>query len=148
MILTSTYKLKIIKQMPDDQGNISSADAIYDKFNGSNDAYVKPLVLEAMIIGKDTVKIKTSKEILLSGTNLDLSNYTLELKEGKNTTINKSASSIIAYDATTLIIHFDALDLTKGYTFKFNTLTDYSGLNVRGSADGSTSILLKNGDTP
>jgi hypothetical protein len=40
------------------------------------------------------------------------------------------------------------LDITKGYTFKFNTLTDYSGLNVRGIADGSTSILLKNGDTP
>jgi hypothetical protein len=146
MISTSTYKLKVLKQMPDEQGNISSTDPI-TTFVGSSEAYVKPLISEARIIGKDTIKIKSSKELLLSGANVSLSNYTLELKEGKNTVTLKTPSSIIAYDETTLILHFDDLDVTKVYTFKFSTLTDYSGLNTRSSADGSTSILLKNGDT-
>jgi hypothetical protein len=147
MIKTSTYKLKVLKQMPDDQGNISSADPI-TMFVGSSDEYVKPLITEALIIGKDTVKIKSSKELLLSGSNVSLSNYSLQLKEGKNTVTLKTPSSIIAYDESTIILYFDGLDATKNYTFKYDSLTDYSGLNVRGSADGSTSLLLKNGVTP
>jgi hypothetical protein len=145
LINTSSYKLKVLKQMPDEQGNVSSSDTTYT-FIGSNEANVKPLITEAITIGKDTVKIKASKELLLSGTNLLLNNYSLELKEGKNTFITKTPSSIIAYDETTFILHFDDLDVTKNYTFKFNSLTDYSGLNTRTFADGSTSVLLKSGE--
>lgn len=145
---TSEYKLRVLRQVLDEQGNMSSVDTTSPKFNGSTEVNVKPTILEAMIIGKDTVKIKSSKELLLSGSNVLLSNYSLELKEGKNTFIFKTPSSITPFDETTLLLHFDDLDVTKGYTFKFNTLTDYTGVNVRGIADGSTSILLKKGDTP
>ncbi|MEX2459789.1 MAG: S-layer homology domain-containing protein [Paenibacillaceae bacterium] len=148
MINTSKYKLKVFKLLMDEQGNASSADIVTEAFNGSSEAYVKPIILEAIVIGKDTVRIKTSKELSLSGSNLALSNYTLELREGKNTVTLKTPTSVAAIDETTLIIHFDNLDVTKGYSFKFNTLTDYSGNNIRGSADGTTSVLLKNGDTP
>jgi hypothetical protein len=147
LVGTSIYRLKVASFMTDELGNASLADATFN-FNGSSNASIKPLITEAMIIGKDTVKIKSSKELSLSGANIALSNYSLELKEGKNTTTLKTPTSIIAYDESTLILHFDDLDYTKNYSFKFNTLTDYTGLNVRGSADGSTTILLKNGDTP
>lgn len=148
MINTSKYKLKVFKMVMDEQGKASSADSLSEAFSGSSEAYVKPLVLEALMIGKNTVKIKTSKEIALSGANVDKGNYSLEFREGKNTVILKTPSSIVAYDENTLIFTFDDLDIAKGYMFKFNTLTDYSGNNIRGIADGSTSILLKKGDTP
>jgi hypothetical protein len=147
LISTSSYKLKVLKQMLDQQGNTSSTDSISAAFNGSTEANVKPQILEAITIGKDTVKIKASKELSLSGTNLALNNYSLELKEGKNTFITKTPSSIIPYDDTTFILHFDELDVTKNYNFKFNSLTDYSGLSTRTFADGLTSVLLKNGET-
>jgi hypothetical protein len=147
LVGTSIYRLKVASSMTDELGNASLADAIFN-FTGSSNVSIKPLIIEAMVIGKDTVKIKSSKELSLTGANIALSNYSLELKEGKNTTTLKTPTSIIAYDESTLIVHFDNLDFTKNYSFKFNTLTDYAGLNVRSSADGSTSILLKNGDTP
>jgi hypothetical protein len=145
LIGTSIYKLKVVNIMQDELGNTSFTDSIYTMTGSSNNS-VKPLMAEAITIGKDTVKIKASKELLLSGTNLAFNNYSLELKEGKNTFITKTPSSIIAYDETTMILHFDDLDATKSYTLKFNSLTDISGMYIRGSADGGTSILVKNGD--
>jgi hypothetical protein len=147
LVSTSIYKLKVLNLVTDELGNTSTADTTFT-FTGSSNVIVKPLITEALVIGKDTIKIKSSKELSLSGANVSLSNYSLELKEGKNTVTLKTPSSIIAYDESTIILHFDGLDTAKNYTFKYDTLTDYSGLNVRGSADGSTSLLLKNGVTP
>ncbi|WP_227013983.1 S-layer homology domain-containing protein [Paenibacillus psychroresistens] len=145
-IASNLYKLKVLNVVPDELGNISTLDTISVPFTGSSNMDIKPTLTEAIIIGKDTIKIKSSKELLDNGNNLTLNNYSLELKDGKNTFILKTPYSVTLYDATTLILQFDNLDLTKSYTFKFNSLTDITGLNVRSAADGKNSIILKNGE--
>ncbi|MDB5052758.1 MAG: S-layer domain protein [Bacilli bacterium] len=142
MISGNAYKLRALNLIQYELGGTSTVDAIYPSFTTSNAQDAKPVLSSATIISKDTLKVTSQKELLGTGSNVIISNYSLESKDGNSTFIVKTPINITVYDATTLILKFDALDLTKDYIFKFNTLTDITGTNVRSSADGSNSIAV------
>jgi hypothetical protein len=138
-----TYTLTVFSSMLDELGRSSMANATLT-FPGSGTTTIDPLIYDARIIGKDIVRFNTNVEILNSGTNLDVTNYMLEYKDGNNT-VTKQASSVNIINGTTGIVSFDNLDMTKTYSLKFNTLTDYSNLFTRIVADGLTSHTVEVG---
>ena len=71
--------------------------------------------------------------------NLLNNNYTLESIE-ENVKISRVPSSVTFYNACVLILRFDSLDFNKKYVLKFDSLKDYSGLNIRTASDGSNSV--------
>jgi hypothetical protein len=142
MTSSNNYKVRVSSSMKDELGNPDTAN-VESPFNGSSEL-AKPFVVEAKIIGQDTIKVVVQKELSSSGNNALVNNYTLEAKDGSNTTISKSPSSISFLNGTIMILRFDKLDKSLSYTLKFNTLTDYAG-NVRSASDGLTSASVQNG---
>lgn len=134
----TVFRLRVSNTMLDFLGEMSSTFTEMD-FNGSSADNFKPIMVDARIIARDTIKVITNEEILSLAPNTLASNYVLEYKEGSNT-VTKSASSVSLVNATTLIIKFNTLDLTKSYTLKFTSLTDYLGFNQRTSADGLNTL--------
>lgn len=141
MINGSSYKLRAFSQIQYELGGTSSANAEYT-FSASNVLDPKPLLTGATIISKDTIRVTTQKELLPTGNNVIISNYSVETKDGSSTFIVKTPINITLFDAKTIILKFDSLDITKNYTLKFNTLTDITGSNVRTILDGANSIAV------
>lgn len=132
------YTLTVFNALKDEAGNIFNSNATFS-FNGTDEENIKPLFYEAKIVGKDIIKVMVSEDISTVGVNTIASNYWLEYKDGSNTK-KKEASSVSFYSPSTLLIRFDSLSYSTPYTLKFNSLTDYTGINIRTSADGMTSI--------
>jgi hypothetical protein len=136
-----SYKLSVSYLMPDELNNTSVANAEYT-FVGSADSNVKPFITEAKIIGKDIIRIKTNKAIQATGSNILASNYSLEYKDATNTLVTRTVTGVTSIDGNTIILRSDALDISKSYTLRFTSLTDYSGSNIRTAVDGLNSISV------
>lgn len=139
-IAPNTYTLRVTPGMADFM-NDTITTTIESTFNGSSTDYIKPLLAEAVIVGKDAIRVRTSREISSSGLNTSATNYKLEYKDGNNNTISKMPVNVSWIDATTLILRFDSLDFNQLYTLKFSiSLTDYSGTMSRTPSDGLDSV--------
>ncbi|MCR4436276.1 MAG: S-layer homology domain-containing protein [Clostridiales bacterium] len=133
------YNLRIRSVMKDLVGNISRKDSSFD-FSGTSAACGKPVINEALIIGKDTIKLKLSREMAPGGINTVATNYKLKYEEG-GVTRYRSPSKAIYIDSTTLILRFgSALDFTKQYTLRFTSLVDYAAVAARTDLDGSNGV--------
>jgi hypothetical protein len=139
----ATYKLVIQSSMMDELGDYSLTNA-EKTFSGNGNENIKPLIYEAMIIGSDTIRLRTSKEIAISGNNALAGNYMLEYKAGDVTT-TKSINSIGIIDPLTVILKVDGLDTTKSYKLKINSLTDYSNQYTRNSSDSYSTVSVSVG---
>lgn len=138
-----SYKLKVLKVLPDEMGNTPINDAELN-FTGNSTPSIKAFITEALIIGNDTIKLRFSSEITSAGMNVAPINYTLYYDDNGNTKfINPAAVSYL--DATTLILKFDNLSYTKKYTLKFTSINDAAG-NMRSDLDGTTRVDVRVGD--
>jgi hypothetical protein len=113
-------------------------------FNGNGSSTAKPTMSDAVIISVDTIKVTFNKEIAIDVPNLLNTNYILE-HEVSGEKIRRIPSSVLFYNATTLILKFDALEYDVSYTLSFIELKDYSGYNIRTQSDGSNSISVRLG---
>lgn len=134
---SSTYKVRLLSMI--DESGILYSNSSELSFLANNNATLKPRITEARIIGKDIIRVTTDKELLDQNPNLSTANYSLEYQEGNSTTV-QVPTSVVYIDARTLSLKFASLELTKPYNLKFTSLTDFSGLNVRSSTDGLTSV--------
>lgn len=132
-----TYNLTVLSSMLDELGKSSMANTSIN-FQGVGIEPVKPLIYDAKIIGKNTIKFITNVEILNASTNLIPSNYTLEYNDGTNV-VSVQANNVSVLDGTTGILTFANLNLSKVYTLKFNSLVDYSNQIIRTISDGMNS---------
>lgn len=135
---SSTYKLRIMPSLQDYTGANSKQILEYG-FNGNGSSTAKPIMSEAVIIAPDAIRVKFNKEIAMDVPNLLNTNYTLECVDS-GITISRIPTSVMFYNATTMILRFDSLEYDKDYTLKFDSLKDYSGANTRTKADGSNTI--------
>jgi len=144
LVAGDTYKLQVLAGMQDILGDTSLA-SVTANFSGSGTAYIKPLIYQAIIIGKDTIRFQTNVEVANSGNNISTSNYSLQYKDSSNNTVTVPCSSVGFVDGTTGILKFNNLDMTKVYTLSFTSLTDFSNLHTRTSADQLTSVAVAYG---
>lgn len=139
----ASYKLIIQSVLMDELGDYSKLNS-EKTFSGTGNENLKPLIYEAIIIGSDTIRFRTNKEIATSGLNTSTGNYTLEYKVGDNTT-TKVINSISMIDPLTGILKVDGLDSSKSYKLKFNSLTDYSNQYTRTSSDSNSTVSVSVG---
>lgn len=137
---TKNYKIKVVSALADNMGNSSTRDAEFT-FRGSSEDTVKPVMTQAMIVGRDTIKVTFSREIAAEAPNLLTTNYTLEYREN-NTTLKKLPVSLNYINATTLILKFDNMDFNTAYVLRFESLKDFSGVYTRVAADGNNTISV------
>ena len=137
-----TYIVKIQNTLKDYLGNMSSKTIEYG-FNGIGSSTSKPFISEAVMISRDTIKVKFNKDIALDIPNILNTNYKLEYKQD-GSSFKKIPTSVNYYDGTTLILKFDTLNPIISYTLMFESLKDYVG-NIRTSADGQNTIEVRIG---
>ena len=138
-----TYKLRVSRSLQYNFGNTSSKD-IESSFGGSSDDLQKPNIIEALIIGKDTIKLAFDIEIAEEVPNLSPYNYNV-MFDVEGTTATKVPTSVIYIDPMTLVLKFDHLDFDTSYKIRFNTIKDLAGVNPRTALDGQNSIDVKLG---
>ncbi len=138
-----TYKLRVMPSLLDYMGN-GSTQILEEGFNGNGSSTAKPVMSEAVIISSDAIRVTFNKEIALDVPNLLNTNYILENEDG-GALISRIPSTVTLYNATTMILKFDSLEFDKKYTLRFDSLKDYSGVNIRTKADGSNSIEVNLG---
>jgi hypothetical protein len=128
------YTLTVYNTLRDESGNMFSASATYS-FSGSGTDNTRPVLYDARIIGSDTIIAKVSEDIS-SSINTTASNYSIEYKDGSNTK-TQVASSVAMYNPSTVLIKFNSLSNSTGYTLRYNNLIDYTGLMNSGSTSVS-----------
>lgn len=133
-----TYKLTVMPSLQDYMGNFST-NVLELVFAGSWPSTAKPVMMEAVIISSDAIRVTFNKEIALDVPNLLNTNYILK-NEDNGAVISRIPSTVTLFNATTMILRFDSLVFDEKYTLEFDALKDYSGENVRKKADGSNSI--------
>lgn len=138
------YKLIVAGGIQDSMG-ASLGKNIEFSFTGAGAAPAKPSMAEALIIGKDTVKVRFTREIAELTPNISASNYTMEYVED-GISVPKVPISAIYIDPTTLILKFDSLNFDTKYTLRFKSLKDFSEVYTSTAADGNNSIEVKLGN--
>jgi len=136
------YKLSVLSIMKDSLGNTAGANREYT-FYGNGDISSKPYITDAVIISSDTIKVTTNTDIALNVSNISQTNFTLEYIDGGRLITKNPFVGYI--NSRTLVLKFDVLDFSKEYTLRFNSLTDYSELYTRTSADGQNSVKVRLG---
>lgn len=130
--------------MKDSLGNVFIG-SLRAEFTGGSIEEHKPLIVDAVTISKDAVKIEFNTEIAFNPTNISAANYTLEsVKSGQITRMVPFAVNYV--DAKTLVLRFDELDATAEYHLKFRSITDYSGLYTRTDSDDYNSAYVRWGE--
>lgn len=112
------------------------------EFTGGSNSIVKPQITDAVAISKDTIKLWFNIEIAFDMTNISNSNYSLEYVENGET-IRLTPIGVTYIDANTLVLRFDELNSLKAYQLRFNSMKDYSGINIRTAADGGNTIAVR-----
>lgn len=118
--------------MLDENGNTAPIGAELT-YAASSTVANKPDIYEAKIIGKDAIRIKSSKELQTTG-------QVIAAADGTTTT--KPATSIVVIDFDYTGVNFNNFDSTKSYTLKYVTLSDISGQYTRTTADSSNKIKV------
>lgn len=139
LISSNSYKLKVYS-LQDNMGNAYSNGYEYT-FTANSSSVVKPEISQAVIIGKDTIRIGFSKEIAQELPNLSVSNYSLEYTDS-GSTVTKIPISVIPVDHATFALKFDSLDPTKTYILKYFPLKDYSGVYAGAFTDGQKAVAV------
>ena len=138
------YKVRVASTMQDYLGSTASKVCEYS-FKGSGDESLTPSIDEAVIISKDTIRVKLNKEVGLEAPNIVPSNYCLEYKE-EGATITKMPISVGYFNATTLTLKFDNLNFQDTYTLNFDSLKDYAGTNITTTSGDEKSVVVKLGE--
>ncbi len=111
------------------------------EFTGSSSA-VKPQIIDAVTISEDAVKLTFNVEIAFNQSNISSSNYMLEYTENAET-LRIVPYAVNYISATTMVLRFNELDPANIYLLRYNTLTDYSELYTRTTADGFNVIDVR-----
>lgn len=136
------YKIKIFGAIQDYLGNNLLTASEY-AFAGTNVAPIKPAISDAVIISKDTIKIRFNKELEYETPNILPGNYVLQYVSVTNT-LRKVPISVIYINPTTLVLKFDSLDFDTNYNISALELKDYSGaiINLNTSENNSVKVRL------
>ncbi len=123
----------------------SSQLAVYTgEFTGGGNSVVRPQIVDAVTVSKDAVKLMFNIEIAFNLNNISTANYALEYVENGETM--KIAPIGVTYvDPLTLVLRFDELDPAKTYLLRFNSITDYSEVYSRTTAEGGNTWTVRQG---
>lgn len=143
LISGGDYTLSVSPSVADETGMMFRTSATYN-FSANSEENMKPILYDAKIIGDNAIKVSVTEDIKANGSNTIAANYSLEYKDGSNTK-TKFATNVSLADPKTIIVFFDSLSNSTAYTLKFNSLTDFIGVNVRNSSDGLTSVSVSAG---
>lgn len=138
------YRIEVSRNIRYNINSTPSTNMTY-KFDGSSLNYSAPEIVDAVIIGENTIKVSFNGNITETSPNLSVNNYTLEYNEGYYI-IKKVPLSVTYIDAETLILRFDDIDFYKNYTLKWNKIADVFGLYDTSIMSGSGSISVRMGD--
>lgn len=134
----STYKLTAMSTLKDYMGNTPNG-IVENGFNANGSTASSAYITEAVIIGKDAIKVKLNKEISLEAPNILPSNYKIEYVE-QGMVLTKIPLSVNYIDGTTLVLKFDELHFETNYKLKFDSLRDYAG-NTTGKLDEASKSI-------
>lgn len=130
--------------MKDSLGNVY-VGSLRAEFTGGSAEETKPLIIDAVTISKDAIKVEFNTEIAFEPTNISTVNYTLEcVKSGQ--TVRMIPFAVNYVDAKTLVLRFDELDSTTEYVLKFRSITDYSGQYTRTESDEYNAAYVRWGE--
>lgn len=122
-----------VYNMKDSLGN-SYTGTLREEFTGGSATDTKPLIIDAVTISKDAIKVTFNTEIAFNPTNISTTNYMLEY-ENNGDVLSVQPYAVNYIDATTLVLRFDELDSDVEYSLRFNSITDYSENYTRTASD-------------
>lgn len=96
--------------------------------------FVKTQIMDAKLVGKDTIRISFTKEISEDAPNLSPQNYFLEYTE-QGTTYKKVPIAITYHDDTSIVLRFDRIDEGLKYVLSYKLINDYAGNEVSSNND-------------
>lgn len=140
---SSTYKLRVSKDMKFNSGSISTSTAD-NQFSGSNSINQKPTIEKAVSISGDSLLVTFTKEISAEVPNLLVSNYNLEYRDN-GMAVNRIPLSVTYINEKTLVLRFDTIDPNTEYTLKCISIKDLAGFNDTSSSVGLSSIKVTKG---
>ncbi len=117
------YYFKILNTMLDENGR-EQTKSHSEKFRHNESESMDTYISEAVIIGKDTIKLSFNKEISLAVPNVLNTNYYIRYYDNGNE-FKKIPIGANYIDPTTIILKFDQLDTDMEYTVTFNKLLNY-----------------------
>lgn len=132
-----------VSGMKDKMGQVEQS-VFQKEFTANRVGAGKPVVVDAVTISKDTIKLTFDVEIAFSPTNIGIDNYTLEY-EYDGETLRLAPVAVNYINAETLVLRFDELDPSVSYKLRFKALTDYSEVYTRTDADGDNLIDVRFG---
>jgi len=146
------YSLRISASIRDD--NRLSPDRILEiQFYANNRDPVNPVLTDAVIAGEGIIRLDFSKEIMFDPAKISEGNFTL-VDLGAAGTIadaNLGPDSLISpilvkyINTTTVILRFDAFDMSRRYSVRFKSIMDFSGQYATVYPDQGSSASVRTG---
>ncbi len=140
----SSQKYKVYVAGLKDSLGTAQLPVLQAEFTGSGNSDVWPRPADAVTVSKDAVRVLFNKEIALEPNNIKTSNYALEYVENGET-LKLDPIGVMYVDPTTLVLRFDELNPAKTYLLRVNSITDYSGIYSRTTAEGRNTITVRMG---
>ena len=95
------------------------------EFSPKSNDIIKPEIIDAVTISRDSIKLLFNMEIAFNQTNINVANYVLEYEQDGEV-IRTVPIGITYVDPVTVILRFNELDQSLEYRLRFNKIYDYS----------------------
>lgn len=122
------YRVQIMKSLKDYLGR-SQQKTINLEFDHDGTITTNAFIIEAVAIGKQSVKLTFNKDIALDIPNVLGNNYYLFYIENGNE-YKKLPISANYIDSKTVVLRFDNLDLDKEYIVSYDLIKDFGGVET------------------
>ena len=130
LVDNTPYEVEVLGSMKDYSG-ANLVNSITQSVFVSKAIDTELKIIDAKIVGKDTVKVTFNKEISNELANLKPQNYGIEYYE--NGKLYKKVPIAITYfNDKTLVFRFDNMILSNEYVFSFGVIMDYAGNIITG----------------
>lgn len=121
-----------VTSMKDSLGTATTS-LLRREFSPKSNDIIKPAILDAVTVSRDSIKLLFNMEIAFNTTNINVTNYILEYEENGEL-VRKVPIGITYVDPVTLILRFDELDQSTNYRLLFSKVYDYSEEYISTSA--------------
>ena len=147
------YSIRIANSLRDEK-RLNPDHNLEMQFYANNRDLVNPILNDAVIVGESIVRLDFSKEIMFDPAKITEGNFTLADTAGAGADAAAGAGApdalmspiLVKYiNSTTIILRFDAIDMTRKYNVRFNSITDISGQYTTSYPDQGSTAVLRNG---
>lgn len=139
----SYYQIEVSKNLPFNIDSVSKKNA-RETFLGTNSSFEAPMIIDAIIVGENTIKAEFSTEISETVPNISINNYSLEYAEGIYS-VKKVPLSVTYIDSRTVILRFSDLDYDTPYLLRWNRILDLFGTTSSNVTANSGSVNVRMG---